>query len=79
MGGAKRGWSCPLHGEQRAGFSLLPHQSPVTRALCSLCLSGSCGRSCKDMVQKYQPPVRVHEYPFELVMAVSDPWFPGPK
>jgi hypothetical protein len=29
------------------------------------------------MVQKYQSPVRVYKYPFELVMAVSDPWFLG--
>lgn len=26
-----------------------------------------------NMVQKYQSPVRVYKYPFELVMAVSDP------
>lgn len=31
-----------------------------------------------NMVQKYQSPVRVYKYPFELVMAVSDPWFSVP-
>lgn len=30
------------------------------------------------MVQKYQSPVRIYKYPFELVMAVSDPWFSSP-
>ncbi|KAI5932500.1 SEC14-like protein 1 [Manis javanica] len=50
--------------------SLETPRSPVTQALCSLCLSGSCGRSCKNMVQKYQPPVGVYKYPFELVMAL---------
>lgn len=29
--------------------------------------------SSVSMVQKYQSPVRVYKYPFELVMAVSDP------
>lgn len=60
---------------------VLASASPVTchPGLCSLCLSGACGRSCKNMVQKYQSPVRIYKYPFELVMAVSDPWFSGPK
>lgn len=26
------------------------------------------------MVQKYQSPVRIYKYPFELVMAVSGKW-----
>ncbi|KAI5933206.1 SEC14-like protein 5 [Manis javanica] len=51
-------------------------RSPVTRALCSLCLSGSCGRSCKNMVQKYQSPVHIYKYPFELVMAAYEKRFP---
>ena len=37
------------------------------------CLGGFCWRSCENMVQKYQSPVRIYKYPFELVMAVSDP------
>lgn len=55
----------------------LPHQSPVTQALCSL-LPGFSWRSCENMVQKYQSPVRIYKYPFELVMAVSDPGSPAP-
>lgn len=31
------------------------------------------------MVQKYQSPVRVYKYPFELVMAVSEKVFGLPK
>eukprot|EP00063_Salmo_salar_P067815 XP_014042650.1 PREDICTED: SEC14-like protein 1 [Salmo salar] len=28
------------------------------------------------MVQKYQSPVRVYKYPFEMVMAAYERWFP---
>uniref|UniRef100_A0A8D1DVU7 SEC14 like lipid binding 5 n=2 Tax=Sus scrofa TaxID=9823 RepID=A0A8D1DVU7_PIG len=40
------------------------------------CLGGSRWSSCKNMVQKYQSPVRVYKYPFELVMAAYEKRFP---
>lgn len=50
---------------------LTSHLSP--RLCAHSYLRGFCWSSCENMVQKYQSPVRIYKYPFELVMAVSDP------
>ncbi|XP_072610050.1 SEC14-like protein 5 isoform X2 [Vulpes vulpes] len=51
---------------------------PVTCYLGSAhsCLGGFCWHSCEKMVQKYQSPVRIYKYPFELVMAAYEKRFP---
>lgn len=50
---------------------LTSHLSP--RLCVHSYLSGFCWCFLRTMVQKYQSPVRIYKYPFELVMAVSDP------
>lgn len=73
------GVALPLSSvEQRVGSCFmwreLPLSSHLSPRLCAHSyLSGFCWCFRVNMVQKYQSPVRIYKYPFELVMAVSDP------